>query len=89
MENVLHSAIMLFRPEAVAEQPVDCGLIGDIREVCARLRTLEATYELTGDSDLLECNIYEQLALKAKYRYLLNRAKKQGLACPAELFGTD
>jgi len=89
MENVLRSAVMLFRPEAVAEKPDDYGLIGDIREVCAHLRALEATFELTGDSDLLECNMYEQLALKAKYRYLLNQAKKQELACPLELFGSD
>ena len=87
MEGTLRSAITLFRPEAVAEEKSDYELIGEIRAIFARIRALETAFNLTLDPDLLECNMYEQLAMKAKYRYLLQRAKRQGLACPPELLG--
>ena len=54
-----------------------------IRDVCRKMENAYDRFEFESDPDLIEASIYEIESLKARYRYLLKRAKQQGLTCPA------
>lgn len=58
-----------------------------IREVCAALQAVQMRFSMESDSDLIEACIYETEALRARYRYLLRKAKEEGLtAVPRPAF---
>lgn len=50
-----------------------------IRDVCAQLENVNMRFKMERDNDLIESCIYEMESLRARYRYLLKLAKKQGL----------
>jgi len=60
-----------------AEQ--DESLLEDIRRVCRQMDAVYARFEYEEDEDLVEAAIFELEALKARYRYLIKRAKKEKL----------
>ena len=55
------------------------NLIMDLNEVTEQLKDLSVKYNMINDSDLIESLIYEELALKSKYSYLLKLAKSNNV----------
>ena len=72
MGNALKN--MIIRTE---EQPPE--LLCAIRDVCRQMDNARLRFEMESDSDLIEAAIYEMEALRARYRYLLRRARKEGV----------
>ena len=72
------------RQTALRTVPTDtASLIEAIREVCVQLSLAENRFTMECDDDLIEANIYETVALHARYRYLLRLAKERGVSVPA------
>lgn len=59
----------------------------EIREVCRRLDAANRRFSLESDPDLIEACIFEQESLRARYRYLLRKAREERLTAP--LSGTE
>ncbi len=79
MEGILKQATSLLSRKTLAEEKSNSDnqkLIDDIRQVTERLENLQTTYDLAEDGELIESLIYEELALKAKYAWLLKKAKE-------------
>ncbi|MCI2046802.1 MAG: DUF2508 family protein [Faecalibacterium sp.] len=55
------------------------GLEEELRECLADMRHNEMMFNLETEPDLVEQRIYERQALRCRYRYLMERAKKTGL----------
>ncbi len=71
---------LLTKPEHDPEQDkYHPGLEEDIRECLADMRHNEMMFNLETEPDLVEQRIYERQALRCRYRYLMERAKKTGL----------
>lgn len=51
----------------------------ELREVLADLRHNEMMFNLETDPDLVEQRIYERQALRCRYRYLIENARRLGL----------
>ena len=67
---------------ALLKDPPLPSLLADIREVCRQMELVNARFDMQSDSDLIDACIYEQEALRARYRYLLGQARQQGLSAP-------
>lgn len=65
---------MVLRPR-VSEPP----LCEAIRDVCARMQALETQFSMQNDCDMIEACIYEMESLRAQYRFLLRKAKEEGI----------
>lgn len=63
--------------EEVAPHPI----IVSIRQVCANIDVAQSRFEQESDPDLVEAAIYEIQSLRATYRYLLRKAKDEGVSC--------
>lgn len=89
MENVLKAmaAIVDLRKErpSAAEEAYKSALLADLSAVTAELSALDDRYNLTSNDDMLEACIYEELALKAKFRYLLCLARAKGISYGGDL----
>ena len=57
----------------------DEQLISEIRRLSEALTLAYERFELQSDNDLVEATVYEIVALKARYRYLLALAKQRNL----------
>ncbi len=55
-------------------------IIEAIRGVCRQMALVERRFAMETDGDLIEGCIYELQSLQAQYRYLLRRAREQGLS---------
>ena len=55
-------------------------LLEDIRAVCRQMDAARARFEMEHDEDLVEASIYELESLKARYRYLIKRAKREKIS---------
>lgn len=71
----------LIRQKILREDADPHPIIETIREVCALMDLAQSRFEQETDPDLIESAIYEQQALRAKYRYLLRLARTQGVSC--------
>ncbi len=70
--------------------PARDGLIAQIRDTSARLESAYNRFENECNEDLLDSIIYEIQSLKALYRYLIKRAKENGLECAEiSVFGQE
>lgn len=63
-------------PEVSAEQT----LLGDIDDVLYELSRCRRCFNLVTDSDLIDAVIYEELALTARYTYLIRQARENGIS---------
>ena len=54
-------------------------ILADIDEIVSRLSNCRRIFNLVTDSDLIEAAIYEELALRSRYAYLMKRARAQGI----------
>ena len=67
---------------ALFKDPPLPALLVEIREVCRQLELANARFDMQSDDDLIDACIYEQKALRARYRYLLGQIREQGLHAP-------
>lgn len=84
MEGVLKTALQLVGFNTQAQKKENSRLLREIKETSGWIRTLEQSFELQSDPDLIEACIYEINANKARYRHLLKQAKREGISCTAE-----
>lgn len=70
------------RKEAAAERERR-EILDDIERVTKLLEQNQKSYDLICESELVDASIYEELALKARYAYLLRRAKELNIRCRA------
>ncbi len=56
-------------------------LFDDIAHVENRLQRIQESFDMTDEPELVESLIYEELALKARYAYLLRIAKENNICC--------
>ncbi|MBQ7980868.1 MAG: DUF2508 family protein [Oscillospiraceae bacterium] len=56
-------------------------LFADIAYVENRLERIRESFDMTDEPELVESLIYEELALKARYAYLLRIAKENNVCC--------
>ncbi len=64
------------------KEPPLPALLEDIREVCRQMEQVKTRFDMQSDADLVDACIYEQAALQARYRYLLEQVRKQGMTAP-------
>lgn len=53
------------------------ALADAMRELSARMRSVDSRFSEETDGDLLDSYIYERLALQARYRYLTRQARRR------------
>lgn len=58
-----------------AEDTFSQNIINELSDISKRMKELTEKYNLISDDDLIEAFIYEELALKSRYSYLLRLAK--------------
>jgi len=56
-------------------------LFDDLAYVEQRLERIHESFDMTDEPELVESLIYEELALKARYAYLLRIAKENNIRC--------
>ncbi|MBQ8175588.1 MAG: DUF2508 family protein [Oscillospiraceae bacterium] len=56
-------------------------LFEDIEYVEQRLERIHESFDMTDEPELIDTLIYEELALKARYAYLLRVAKQNSISC--------
>ncbi len=66
----------------LSEEKQHARLLEEIREVRRQLACNHQWFALEGNQDMIEACIYEDRALQARYRHLLDTAKQQGIAVP-------
>lgn len=54
-------------------------LLSDINYIKNRLKSVQDSFNLISDEDLIEANIYEEISLRARYDYLIKKAKNADL----------
>lgn len=67
----------MLRETLLRPRPREDALADAIRELCGRMRAVDAHFEEETDGDLLDSYIYERLALQARYRYLTRQVKRR------------
>lgn len=83
MEGVLRmirhteSAVKKETKEIPAE---DQAILEEIREVNRQLRCIDRWFQMESNEDLIEACIYQKEALHARYRYLMARARQNGIS---------
>ncbi|MGN0608919.1 MAG: DUF2508 family protein [Oscillospiraceae bacterium] len=71
------------RKEEAAAERERREILEDIERVTKLLEQNQKSYDLICESELVDASIYEELALKARYAYLLRRAKELDIRCRA------
>ncbi len=56
-------------------------LLEDLDYVTKRLRQIRESYDMTGEPELVDALIYEELAMKSRYDYLIRTAKERKIKC--------
>ena len=54
-------------------------IIGELRKLEQQIRENECIFNMTMEHDLIEACIYDGKALRSRYRYYHNLARKQGI----------
>lgn len=56
-------------------------LLEDLDFVTERLRRIRESYDMTDEPELVDALIYEELAMKARFDYLVRTAKERNIKC--------
>lgn len=91
MEKYFKSArIFYYEKIRRPEPPAGESLLFQIRDTSQKLQSAYSRFENECNEDLLDSIIYEIQSLKALYRYLLKRAKEEGIECAEiSVFGRE
>lgn len=56
-------------------------LLEDMDFVSGRLRQIHEIYDMTDEPELVDALIYEELAMRARFDYLVKTAKERNIKC--------
>ncbi len=56
-------------------------LLEDIEYVSARLENIREIYDMTSEPELVDALIYEEMAMKSRFDYLIRIAKENDIKC--------
>lgn len=56
-------------------------LLEELDFVTARLSQIRESYDMTSEPELVDALIYEELAMRARYDYLIRTAKERNIRC--------
>lgn len=56
-------------------------LFEEIDHVTAQLSRIRKSYDMTDEPELVDALIYEELAMQARYDYLIRTAKERNIKC--------
>lgn len=54
-------------------------LLNDIDKIVSEISHCRRRFELVTDDDLIDAEIYEELALRSRYAYLMKKARAKGI----------
>lgn len=83
IKSALDGSAKQRKEEALAAERERSELLEDIERVTKLLEQNRKSYDLICENELVDASIYEELALKARYAYLLRRAKELNIRCRA------
>ncbi len=78
---------MIFSHKQPPENNFRRQLFDDLDYIEKRIVQIQDCFDMTSEPELVESLIYEELALKARYAYLLRIAKQQGISCRISIGG--
>ncbi|WP_283609394.1 hypothetical protein [Faecalispora anaeroviscerum] len=78
METVLKMIQQTVRP--VGEVKQDSGVLQELREVSRLMACNERWFQMECDVDLIDACVHQRIELLARYRHLLQEAKRQGIS---------
>ncbi|MCD7730643.1 MAG: YaaL family protein [Oscillospiraceae bacterium] len=81
IRDLFNGSIKRRREALTAEAAERRQLIDDLDLIAERLDRIQKSYDLICESELIDAAIYEELALKAQYAYLLRLAKEKNIKC--------
>ncbi len=55
-------------------------ILAEIKKVSGQIARIESCFQMTSDEDLIDSCIYEMESLNARYRYLLRKAREEGVS---------
>lgn len=55
-------------------------LFNELNELYAQMECTETWFQMEDDEDLIEASIYQRESLRARYRYLLKKAKANNIS---------
>ena len=56
-------------------------LLDDIDFVSRRLEHIQETYDMTAEPELVDALIYEEMAMRSRFNYLIRVAKENNIKC--------
>ncbi|MCL2313390.1 MAG: hypothetical protein FWC41_13120 [Firmicutes bacterium] len=59
------------------KKKINFSVAEQIREVCDELAKTDLWFNMESDSDLIESCIYKRFSLNARFRHLINKAKRE------------
>ena len=68
-------------PNAAEDALFRKQLFEELDFVTERLSRIRESYDMTDEPELVDALIYEELAMRARYDYLIRTAKERGLKC--------
>ncbi|MEG2038816.1 MAG: DUF2508 family protein [Oscillospiraceae bacterium] len=69
-----------FQKKSAVSKP-DADLISQIKTLEKNIRTNENIFNITTDPTLIDAVIYENMALRIRYGYLMNIARENNISC--------
>ena len=68
-------------PEAAEEKEMRKRLLEDIEFVSQRLERIQESYDMTSEPELVDALIYEEMAMRSRFSYLIRIAKENNIKC--------
>lgn len=68
-------------PNAAEENIFRRQLFEELDFVTMRLSQIRESYDMTDEPELVDALIYEELAMRARYDYLIRTAKERNVKC--------
>ena len=70
-----------FEKNAAEESAEKRQLLEDIDFVTERLKHIRESYDMTAEPELVDALIYEEMAMRARFDYLIRVAKENNIKC--------
>ena len=68
-------------PSAEEENEMRKRLLDDIDFVSQRLERIQESYDMTSEPELVDALIYEEMAMRSRFSYLIRIAKENNIKC--------
>ena len=74
-------AIKKQKDEIKSKKQFEKELMSEMEDVVNKLSEISSTFDLVAEDELIEAIIYQEMALKSHYAYLLKLAKENNISC--------